>query len=217
MRTEVVVEPTEQPLSIQEVKAHLKITHNDDESYIQRLIEASTRYCEETLNISLITQQRATFYDQISSSHKDVWWSGARLGSISELFEDPEFLELRGGPVNSIVKFETFDEDAVATEWDASNYYLSASAVSNIPPARVVRKTGSTWPIADRRIDGIKITHLDGFGADWNTIPMDVRHGLQMLIGHWYANRETVLTKISSKRIEFGVKDAWSRYYEKRI
>lgn len=218
MRTEVIVEPTDEPLSIHEVKSHLRITHNDDEPELQRLINAARVYCEGLLNISLITQTRVTFYDRFGVHHHDRWWDGARIGSINQLQSVSQFLELRGGPVNSVTSFETLDEDDVATAWPSSNYYLSASATSNVPPAKVVKKKGASWPVIDREIDAIKITHVDGFGGDYNAVPMDIRQGLLILIAHWYGQgREAVLTKITSKKIELGLKDAWSKYYEKRI
>ncbi len=216
-RTEVSIAPLKEPLTAAEVREHLRIDHEDDTNYMNQLIVAARKQAEETLNISLISQTVILWIDQIPCHTNDAWWNGARVGPISALSGNADFLEVQRGPVQSITTFETFDEDNNATVFDAANYYLTAPE-TNIPPARVAKKQGFVWPIPDREFDGIKITYVAGFGLAGSDVPMDLKQGMLMLIAHWYGlGRSAVLSGSITKEIELTLKDAWGKYYEVRF
>jgi hypothetical protein len=50
----------------------------------------------------------------------------------------------------------------------------------------------------------VQITYLAGYGGAAN-VPAPAKHAIKMLVGHWYANRESVLIGSISKELEFAV------------
>jgi uncharacterized phiE125 gp8 family phage protein len=59
----------------------------------------------------------------------------------------------------------------------------------------ITPKTGKAWPITQTRDDAIKIEYVIGYGDSAASVPQTVRHGLMMLVAHWYENRETTQEK----------------------
>ncbi len=48
--------PAAEPLSLAEAKAHLRITHSNDDAYIDKLVTAARRACEMRSNLCFVTQ-----------------------------------------------------------------------------------------------------------------------------------------------------------------
>lgn len=68
-------------------------------------------------------------------------------------------------------------------------------------PARVLPAYGEVWPTTRTVLNAVKVT----FTAGYSTVPAEAKHCILLLIGHWYANREGVLTGTISKPVEFAI------------
>ena len=62
MRT-MIIAPTEEPLSLVEVKNHLRVDTNEDDSLIQRCLIAARRWSEMFTRRVFVTQTWEAFYD----------------------------------------------------------------------------------------------------------------------------------------------------------
>jgi len=60
----------------------------------------------------------------------------------------------------------------------------------------------SVWPSVRLDDKSVQISYLAGYGGAAN-VPTPAKHAIKMLVGHWYANRETVLVGSISKEFEF--------------
>lgn len=107
-----------------------------------------------------------------------------------------EFL-LPNGPVRSVEAFtyEPGTGDPVAV--DAGLYEVDL--VSD--PARVLRRSGAVWPNPASSASAVKISYLAGYEA----VPAPLRQAVLLLVGHWYTNREAVVTGTIATEIPLGV------------
>ena len=72
-------------------------------------------------------------------------------------------------------------------------------------PARLAEAYDATWPATRCVLNAVKITQVCGYGASPVSLPADLAQAVLMLVGHWYENREAVLTGTVSKEVEFSV------------
>jgi uncharacterized phiE125 gp8 family phage protein len=97
--------------------------------------------------------------------------------------------------VQSIAEVVYVDIDGLPQVLDAAAYVLSAD---HLWPAY-----GTVWPAARAQPDAVVITYLAGFGADWNSVPEAVRHGIATLVQAYYdgcSNEAAVLEMIGPYR-----------------
>jgi uncharacterized phiE125 gp8 family phage protein len=166
----VVAAAATAPVSLSEVKAHLKIDGDDDDDLFPRMIEAAREACETYTGRALLTQTLRL--------HLDAWPNGASAGRI---------VELPRPPLQSVTHVAVYDDAGGMTTVD-SNRYVVAMGVER--PGRVVLKPGWCLPPAGRAADAIEIEYVAGYGPDPDDAPEPIRHGMLILIGHWYENRE---------------------------
>ena len=62
---QITTEPTQEPLSLQEVKEYLRVEDSTDERIIRPFIETARRICEEHTGRSLMTQTHSFFVEVI--------------------------------------------------------------------------------------------------------------------------------------------------------
>lgn len=100
-----VTAPAEEPVTLAEAKAHLRVDSSDDDAMITRLIAASRRAAENYMRRSLVTQSWKLSFDDYA----------------------PAEILLPRGPVQSVTSVKIVARDSTETAVSASTYYLSAS------------------------------------------------------------------------------------------
>ena len=166
------VEPTKEPVTLDEAKAHLGIINStDDDAYISALIETARQYAENFTNRLFVTQDWSLYLDDFSDE-----------------------MELRS-PVQSIIGIDYYDSNNALQSLASSVYLLD----SNSTPARVVRATGQSWPYTYTRPDAVRIKFRAGYG-DPPSVPQAIKHAILIMVGHFYESREPVVigTVVSS-------------------
>ena len=159
--------PSLEPLSLDEVKAHLRIDHTDEDILLASLVTAARIHLETMLGLSFITQQWMLVLDE--------WPDGL---SIS----------LPLGPVQQVTSITLYDTDDQASTIASSSYALDALS----QPARLVWRGSSPRPAPEREYNGIEIALTTGFGAAATDVPQPLRQAILLLVTHWYENREPV-------------------------
>jgi uncharacterized phiE125 gp8 family phage protein len=158
------VAPTEDPITLTEAKAHLRVLHSDDDTYIAGLVSAAVALVdgEGMLGRAMVTQTWAQWVDQA-----------------------PGWVRLTMGPFIALTSVQYYDDTGTLQTATLADYEtrLHGDFVICKP------KEGYEWPSADAREDAIKITYTAGFGAA-SAVPAGLKHALLMLVAHWYANRE---------------------------
>lgn len=159
--------PTVEPLTLAEVKAHIRVTHNDDDIYISTLITSARRMIEQSYDLCLLQQSWSVFLDR---------WPAEGAVTL------PLF------PLLSVVDIKIYGDDDVAATLDHAHYFLDAAS----RPARVTLRNGRTFPQPGRGVNGIEIKLITGFGASANTVPEAIKQALLMIISDWFASRGDV-------------------------
>lgn len=177
-----VTAPSALPISVAEAKAQMRVEGNDEDTIIERLINAAVAFVDVqgVLGFAMITQ---------------TWgqWVGPNPGTVM----------LSLGPVQSVSAIKYYDINGTLQTATLADFNVFGT------PNRITisPKSGNAWPVTQTRDDAIKIEYVIGYGATSASVPQTVRHALMMLVAHWYENRENELIGTISKTLPFGFDD----------
>jgi uncharacterized phiE125 gp8 family phage protein len=148
-----------------------------EDDLIESLITTAREDCESFQNRAYITQTWELWLDE---------------------FPSVDFIEIPLPPLQSVtsIKYYTADTEATAYEPGAETpvgtdtYFTDDKS----EPGKVCLKHGKSWPSTTLRPhNGVCITFVAGYG-DADDVPKAVKQAILLLIGHYYENREAVLT-----------------------
>jgi hypothetical protein len=177
----VSVEPTQEPVTLQEVKEYLRVDDSTDERIIRPFIETARRFCEEHTGRALMTQTLVLYLDAFQDSF-DPLWEGLRTGPYLNYYKN--YVVLPRCPVASVTHVKTYDDSDTATTMDATKYYVDNAR----EPARIVLRTGSSFPTALRVANAIEVKYIAGYTSQYN-IPEPIRLGILQHIAFLYEHR----------------------------
>ena len=178
---EVKTEPTQEPVTLQEVKEYLRVEDSTDERNIRPLIETARRFAEEHLGRALVSTTYTQYYDCYDDM-SDPLWEGTRTGPYINYYKN--YLVLGKGPVSSVTHVKTYDDDDTATTMASSKYYVDTAR----EPSRIVLRTGETFPTSLRVANGIEVEYVAGYSSIYS-IPEPIRMGILQHIAHLYEHR----------------------------
>jgi uncharacterized phiE125 gp8 family phage protein len=183
----VIVQPTDEPLSIDECRSHLEAQYYGDsdidpadDEMILAWLAAAREHCEQFLGLSLATKTLEI--------------------ALDEFPEDAEPIELPFGPVRQVLSL-TVGSGSDAEVIDAESYVLDDYR----NPARLAPV--SQWPTGTASTNNIKVQYLAGYGVDSDggeALPKVIRAAILLMLGHLYANREATTEKAMAT-LPFGV------------
>lgn len=159
-------EPTVEPVTLEQAKAHLRVDVTDDDTYIQALITSARQVTEERTSRALITQT----WDQIIDDFP--------RGDTIRLFKPN---------LQSVT--DMFYTDAYGQEHtvDPSIYIVDSNSV----PGRVFLGFSKIWPVAILQpAAAVRIRFIAGYGDTANDVPQALKNAMLYLISNWYENRE---------------------------
>ena len=182
-RVSVEVPPAEFPITLAELKEHLRITDTDEDTYLSSLIEAATATVEQFLGRKLITQQLKVTMD---CQCDNPWWSGTVVAPESALTGVPREYELPWLPVQMVDEVATYTEADNRLVFAATNYRVS-SADPDLW-ARVVLREGAIWPTDLRNVDSIETLYTVGYGTA-SEVPPSIKQGVLIVAAYMYENR----------------------------
>ena len=131
---QVVTAPTQEPVSLQEAKNHLRVDGSHDDALIQLCISSARIMFEKSCEISIAPQT---------------------LKLVLDAF--PETIYLPYGPVNEITEIEYTDTDITNQTVDDWNEDLISS------PARITPVQDAVWPQTASSINSVRITYTTGW------------------------------------------------------
>lgn len=163
MTVVLITPPALEPVTLDEAKAHLRLSDDGDDDYVAALIVAARLQVETAIRRVLIDQTWRVYLDD---------WPPHGL------------VELPVGPVRSISEIVVFDAAGDPVPLDAAAWQLDAVSV----PARL--KLLGTGPRPGRPLNGIEIDLVAGFGASGLAVPQPLRLAIMTLVARWFENRE---------------------------
>ena len=175
----VITPPADEPVTLAQAKLHCRVDHNDEDTLFDALITAARVYCEGVQNRAYITQTLAITLDDFPATPYD----------------------LPMPPLQGNVEITYTDEDGVSDTVDSDDYVVDTTGYKG----RIRLKRDATWPDDIlQEIGAVTIQFDAGYGAAAD-VPQSVKQAMLLLIGHWYANRESSMTGHVNREIEFAV------------
>lgn len=155
------------PISRTEAKAHCKVDHTAEDTYIDGLIAAATAHVESMTGLALIESEWSAWFAEWPCDGK---------------------LIIPKAPLASVEEINYTERTGTETTWASTDYEVDTKAM----PGVVALAWGKSWPSADlRRANPIEVQFTAGY-ADAAAVPVSIKHAILLLIGHWYKNREAV-------------------------
>lgn len=183
MPTVLKTAPAAEPLSLEEVKLHLRVDHSDEDDYITALATAARQHVEGTiLNRALVTQTWNLYLDRFPGRGQ---------------------IRLPYPPLQSVTGVYYTPDGESEAEYDSSNYHVDI--ISRV--GRVVLKKNSSWPGDELQVvNGVRVEFVAGYG-DADDVPETVRRAILLLTGDLYENREEtiVVQGLQVQELPFGV------------
>jgi uncharacterized phiE125 gp8 family phage protein len=165
--------PTETPISLDRAKAHLREIGNDEDEYILHLIQAAVGGVDGRdgwLGRCLCTQ---------------VW-----TVSLDAFPAGGAAIKIGLAPVQSVDAVRYLDPDGVWQTWASTGW----EALANLQETKLLLPAyGKSYPAIRAGRRSVEIDFTAGYGTA-DDVPDGLQHGLLMLIGHWFENREEVVT-----------------------
>lgn len=157
--------PTDEPVTLAEVKAHLRIDATDttEDAAITGFITAAREYCETYQGRQYLSATRVHQIDRFPSA----------------------IIRLPYPPLISITSVVYVDSSGV-TQTLASGDYL-VDAVSQ--PGRIAPAYGCSWPSTREQLAAVTITCLCGYGTAAD-VPRRVKQAILLGVGSMWEHRE---------------------------
>lgn len=156
-------------VSVAEAKAHLRVTHSDDDAYIGTLITASRQSLEISTRRSLgASQTYKVFYDSYPTTYFKL------------LIPNP--------PLTSFTSLKYYDDNDVL-QTIPSNQYTVETAGSGASFLSM-KDTHSFPTVSIDRVAPVEIEFVSGYTAQ--TFPKPLHQAILLLVAHYYDTREPV-------------------------
>lgn len=176
------VAPSAEPLTLEQVKAHLKVEIADDDALIGALLTAARQHLDGAdgwLGRALMPQTWKLTLDDFPRGR-----AGGRTG----------WIKLPLPPLIAVDSVTYVDADGVGQTLAESGYQLIAGGDW---PSCLAPAWNSEWPATRGQPSAVSVTFQCGYaGATASPVdaatdvPETVRAAMKLLIGHWYQNRE---------------------------
>jgi uncharacterized phiE125 gp8 family phage protein len=179
MALKLYTAPTDEPVTLNEAKLHLRIdtspiSAHPDDTMVTALIKAARHSCENFQNRSYITQTWTLYLDS---------------------FPDGDYIEIPKPPLQGVV--ELAYKDTAGTLQTVSFLDPSGSPQLAITdymvdvahePGRLYLKYGKSWPSTYDEAQAVQVQFLCGYG-DAADVPEEVKQAMLLTVAQLYENR----------------------------
>jgi len=153
--------PAVEPVTLAEVKAHLRLDTNDEDTLLASLVRTARGYLEAETGLCLIVRPLRLYLDD--------WREG-------------KVIQIARGPVQTVEAITVYDELGAPVEVDAAGYVLDGAA----RPARLILPAR---PETARALNGIEIDFSAGFGESGADVPDTLKRALLLHVAAMYELR----------------------------
>lgn len=163
-------DPASLAVGVPEAKLRLRIDHDDEDPDVEALVKAAIDQFEADTNLALINRTVTMGFDA---------WPAAG-----------EPIELLPAPLSSVASVKYYDESETLQTLATSNYVVDTASNRGL----IWLAKDKTWPTLGQTPRPIQIAFTAGYGATQKYVPDRCKQAILLLVGHWYANREAVVT-----------------------
>lgn len=173
MALNLLTPPVGEPILLDEMKDHLRISIDDDDKVIKNMITVAREWSEET-------------------------WGRAYMAQTWDLYLDgfPKVpYSMPYPPLSSITHIKYTDTDEDETEVATTVYRSDIYSV----PGRINLKDGQAWPsVTLQSLNGVVIRFVAGYGDRYDVKEKD-KQAIKLLVGHLYEHREETTSDYRTK------------------
>lgn len=185
----IVTPPNQEPVTVSEIKTHLRLSGDEEDLYLQSLIMEARQEIEDLTGLAFITQEwlltldrwpaaREEWWDGVREAHPDILYGGNRHNYASVVL--PRY------PLVTVDTITVYPETgagttvAIADVFDVDTQSLRG---------RLTIKRGATWPIALRANNAIEIAYTAGYGSTAATVPAPLKRAIRQMTAYMYEHR----------------------------
>ncbi|MTH95855.1 head-tail connector protein [Roseibium sp. RKSG952] len=155
--------PAVEPVSLDDMRKHLRLVSTAEDGTLASLITAARSHVEQATRRALITQGWRMFLDA---------WPPGRV------------VPLPLAPVSQLDQILVYDLDGMPTTLDPDAWVL----LKEQDPPRLKVAAGAGYPA--QGVSGIEIGFTAGYGPAAEDVPAGLKQAVKLLAAHWFENRE---------------------------
>ncbi len=163
---EVITEPAEEPVSVEDFKTHMRITQSAEDTLIGTYITAARRQIEALTSTAMVTQTLRQRYNSFGTFLKLPRGPMADVGSL-EYDVTLTYVNLQG----TTIEEEDFQVD------------------STVHPPRIIPAYEDDFPDAREVPDAVTVVYTCGYGTA-DDVPQDLRLAVKLLAASYYVGRD---------------------------
>ena len=188
--------PAAEPLTLAEMRAHLRIDTDDEDAVIADCIATARAFTENVSGVRFITQTADVYLDAWPEQGSPILLPLRPVTAIQQVDYFPE--------ANNLV-----DESALTHE---GPWFLDGA----FAPARLALPSGASWPTGKLRpFRGIRVRVTAGW-ASAAAVPPELRRAVRMLAAHFFTHRESVVigdrASVDAVSVPFGFESLIARW-----
>ena len=175
----VTEKPEAGAVTIETLKAHLKLRSCSQDMMLQLYLDSAITYAEEFMGIDLITRTYVSYRDFFPLIQNESFYA---LGTIPETYNQPPSntgFVLRRTPFQSLEKIEYINRIDGQLVEVSNDVFLATQAPAGLF-SNIVNKPEQHWPrdLVSPQLQSIVITFKTGFGDSESDIPADIKVGI---------------------------------------
>jgi len=183
MHLEQITASTGPPVSLDELRDHLRIDQSVDDADLTGKLRAATEFCQRSVGGH--RQFMKATYDQVL----DEFPANGRI-------------DLPLPPLKSVTSVKYYDTDNTQQTLSSTAYH---TITPTRQPGRVELVDGEAWPTTKVRPDAVKVRFVAGATSTTGVDPT-VKQAVYLLVGHWNENREATAAGSVPREIELGLR-----------
>jgi len=181
---QLVTPPTQNPVSLDEIKMQLNITGTQDDVYLRSLNTAATKWVEKYINEVLVTQTWALFLDCWPNSNEIV---------------------IKKRPLQSVTNVNYYPADWNKSDprstYAATNYTVTEATQGK--DALIFRFADASWPDLFQIRQAVRIEFIAG--QEPADICADIKQAIAMIVTFLYENRGDCIDESTLPGAIFGI------------
>lgn len=196
----VSIPPVAEPVTLDELKAHLRVDGDDDDDLILGQARAAREWVEGVTGRQLVS---ATLIERYDDFPRDAY------GADSGIF-------LSRAPVQSVASVTYVDVAGAVQTWPAESYQVDLASV----PARIRPAYGRAYPgVRVDNLGAVVVTYVAGYAPDTSVspenpagnVPAGFKAAIKLLVAHWY-DRRMAVTDAGLAEMPFGLRALLTPY-----
>lgn len=177
MALKLISPPEKEPVTLEEVKQHIRVDYSEEDVLIKGLITAAREHCEVFLRRAIVPQTWEMTFDSF-----------------------PERIRLPRPPLQRVDSIIYRDETGTENRLDPTDYIVDTDE----EPGVVLPAPGKNWPsFIPYPTNAVRVRFMAGYPPD--EVPGKIKQAIKILVGTWYENREAYVVGARVSQVPFAV------------